>query len=377
MAVVQNADEPAEGLPLRLRTMGVVIDSRAPDEAMLARLSDQWCRALVDDVGPDALVPGPLATAGEPETAHRRDYAFTTLVTMAALQATAGRRVNLHAGSLADDAGRVLVLVGPSGTGKTTATRALATRLHYLSDETASITPDGLVFPHPKPLSIVIDAEDLTHKEQLSPDELGFGSTPETGSLHRIVVLRRGATTTPGLHPLDTVPALMELIEQSSSLAGLDSPLTTLLRLVESTGGAWLLEYVEIGDHLDALMGLLAEEAPAQVDSTVERLVRHPGPAITGVDHGVDTGGSLVYRLPWTDAVEIENELVVLSASRAVRLADLTATLWLRLTEPRTVPELVAAAQEAHGLHPEAESIVRQALTALVEQSLVVTGSMT
>jgi hypothetical protein len=375
MTRVETAAESDEGFPLRLRVMGVTIDARAPDALMLERLSEQWGRALVaDDVAADSLVPGPRAVPGGTDTVHRRDYGFATLVTLAALQATAGRRVNLHAGSLADDAGRVLVLVAPSGTGKTTATRALATRLHYLSDETASITPDGIVFAHPKPLSVVIDPEDVTHKEQLSPDELGFGSTPDSGRLHRIVVLRRGPTSTPGLHRLDPLSALMELIEQSSSLPEVDSPLTTLHHLVESAGGVMLLEYEEITEHLDALVDQLA--APASQEPEPEGLVRHPGPAVTGVDHGVDVGGDLVYRLPWTDALELDHELVILMASRAVRLADIPATLWLRLTEPMTVPELVAAAEETHGHHPGAEDIVRGSLEALVREGLVVVGSL-
>ncbi len=94
--------------------------------------------------------PSDGRTTGGPDSLERRDYYFTTQVTLAGLLATAGERVNLHAGSVANDAGRVLVVVGPSGTGKTTATRALAAQLHYLSDETASITPDGLVFAAPE-----------------------------------------------------------------------------------------------------------------------------------------------------------------------------------------------------------------------------------
>ena len=214
---------------------------------------------LDDDAEVGTLVRGPEATTGEPDSFERRDYYFTTQVTLAGLLATAGKRVNLHAGSVANDAGRVLVVVGPSGTGKTTATRALAARLHYLSDETASITPDGVVFPHPKPLSIVVRPDDHTHKEQLSPDDIGLGSTPESGSLHRIVVLHRGVPDRRGLQPLDTTTALMELIEQSSSLASLDAPLTTLLDVMDATGGVLALEYDEISDHVDELIGLLDE----------------------------------------------------------------------------------------------------------------------
>ncbi len=115
------------------------------------------------------------------------------------------------------------------------------------------------MFPHPKPLSIVVRPDDHTHKEQLSPDDIGLGSTPESGSLHRIVVLHRGVPGRHGLQPLDTTTALMELIEQSSSLASLDAPLTTLLEVMDATGGVLALEYDEITDHVDELIGLLDE----------------------------------------------------------------------------------------------------------------------
>ncbi len=270
-----------------------------------------------------------------------------------------------------------LVVVGPSGTGKTTATRVLATRLHYLSDETASITPDGVVFAHPKPLSVVIDPAEPFRKEQLSPDDLGLGSTPATGTLHRIVLLHRGDPGPRGLRPLDTVSALMELIEQSSSLADLATPLTTLLDLVVRAGGAYALDYDEIADHVDALVRLLAEPTSAQPHDRPSTHA-HPGPPeVLTPQPEADPHDPRVCRLPWVDALEVDADLVVLLAARAVRLNELVATLWLHLDEPRTLEELAAWAEQVHGPHPDADAIVRQAVAALVEESLVVAGSLT
>ena len=189
--------------------------------------------------------------------------------------ATAGERFNLHAGGVADEHGRVLALVGPSGAGKTTATRVLARRLAYLSDETVSIAPDGEVSTHPKPLSVLVDPEHTQRKEQLSPDDLGLLPTPANGTLARLVVLHRTPGSTSGLVRLDTITAVLELIEQSSSLAQLPDPLRTLLRLVGRCGGVWGLEYDEIGDHLDTLVELLALDLPP-IDLATG-LTHHPG----------------------------------------------------------------------------------------------------
>ena len=95
------------------------------------RLRRQWSRALTDREAASST----SAPATDDDVAS--DYAITSLVTMAALDATAGKRLNLHAGAVADDQrpGRSTV-IGPSGSGKTTAIALLATRLGYLSDET-------------------------------------------------------------------------------------------------------------------------------------------------------------------------------------------------------------------------------------------------
>ena len=258
--------------PLHVRVMGVRIAIAADDHETRDRLAHQWARAVVPTSGETAArrVPAPTAPAEETDA---RDYAVTTQVTLAALIVTSGQRFNLHAGGLADDRGRVLAIVGKSGAGKTTATRLLAERLDYLTDETVSIAPDGVVHPHAKPLSVITDADRPGNKEQLSPDDLGLRPTPDTGRMARFVALRRGVPDPRGLVRLESIEGLMNLIEQSSSVAEAADPLVTLLSLVDATGGVWALEYDEIHEHLDDLERLLAEDVPPVVRP---RPRRHP-----------------------------------------------------------------------------------------------------
>ncbi|MFQ5460455.1 MAG: hypothetical protein ACE5EL_06640, partial [Anaerolineae bacterium] len=64
-------------------------------------------------------------------------------------------RVVLHSGA-AERNGQAILLVGPSGWGKTTVTAALVKQgWRYLSDEFAPITPDGHVHPFPRALRLV------------------------------------------------------------------------------------------------------------------------------------------------------------------------------------------------------------------------------
>jgi hypothetical protein len=361
--VTPDGDVP----PLHVRVMGVTVEIAVPDTETRTRLAHQWSRAVVEDLTdePDGHVEAP---AGSPAHRDATDYALTTRVTMAALRATRGHRVNLHAGGLTDSAGRVIALVGPSGTGKTTATRLLAHRLGYLSDETVSVDPDGRVHAHAKPLSVVPDGAAPRSKRQLSPDDLDLLPARQDPRLARLLVLRRGVPNPRGLVPLDTVDGVLELVEQSSSLADLPDPLTTLVRLVEATGGVWALEYDEIDKHLDEVVELLAADLPGIEEAAP---VRHPG-----CESPSPATDDRLARTPWKDAVEIGDDVVVLLESRAVHLHHLVATLWLALTRPRTVEELVRAAQERHGEHSDAAELVRRATEVLLEEGLAARGSL-
>ncbi len=359
---------PPDPVPLvHVRVMGVTIAIECDDLDTYGRVTGQWSRAVVDVAGEPSggTVRAPAATG---ESARARDYVLTTQVTLAALRATAGDRYNLHAGALADGQGRVLAIVAPSGTGKTTTTRLLAERLDYLSDETVSIAPDGVVYPHAKPLSVITDPDQPRDKAQLSPDDLGLRPTPDTGRLARFVVLRRGVPEPRGLVHLEPVEGLMLLIEQSSSVSRSTDPLVTLLSLVDAAGGVWALEYDEINEHLDDLVRLLAEEI-APVDRP--RPPHHPGNGTP-----IEVASNQLHRMPWSDAIELDDELLVLLEERAVRLDNLMATLWLALDAPRTVAELAVPAQERHGDHPDALDLIEKAAAVMAEQGLVAWGTL-
>lgn len=363
--------------PLYLRAMGVVVEVEVPDEPTRARLAEQWSRAVVARPadGPDT---GAVAYPARPGDEESTDYAFTTQVTVAALNATTGRRLNLHAGGLADDSGRVLALVAPSGTGKTTATRVLAERLGYVSDETVSVDPRGVVRPHPKPLSVVVDPARQFHKVQVSPDLLGLLPTPETGRLRRLVVLRRGGPGPSGLSVLDPVTGLLELVQQSSSLSQLPRPLTTVLELAAACGGVRLLQYDEIADHADELVALLSVE-PAPEETVLDRVVQLDvvgTDLLSEVSGPSEAGGELLGRMSYVDAVLVGPRVVVLSGARAWLLADITATVWLHLDKPRTMDELVAEAERHHGEHPDAAEIVAEAVATLHEEGLLLYGTL-
>ena len=322
-----------------------------------ARLRRQWSRALTDRDATTVIDLDHL----DPDDAVAHDYAITSRVTMAALDATAGQRINLHAGAVADTRGRTLAVIGPSGSGKTTAVAMLAGRLGYLTDETVSLDDDLLVHAHPKPLSVITDVDAPHQKQSVSPDEIDLLRPPDRSHLHRIVLLHRGAGDV-GLVPMPASRAIAEIVEQSSSLVQVEHPIHRLAGIIDTCGGVWGLDYVEFADHLDDVVGLLDREPQEPAEH-----VHHPF-AAGAVSPPLPGAWS---RAAWADAEEWADELVLMVGSGVHVLAGLGVVLWLTLETPCTADQLVAEVEALWGEHPGAADLVADALAVMAEQELL------
>lgn len=337
-----------------VEALGVPIGIPVTGDAA-ARLRHQWSRALTDRAASSVVDLSQVDT--DDEVAH--DYAVTSRVTLAALDATAGQRINLHAGAVADDEGRALALIGASGSGKTTAVHQLARHLGYLSDETTSVDARLLVHPHPKPLSVISDADAPLLKQSLSPDDLGLAHPPATSYLHRLVLLHRGDDET-GLVPLAPAHAMAEMVAQTSSLVHLEHPILRLADTIDACGGVWGLHYREFENWIGALVDLLDAEGQPPLPR-----LHHPGSADVPEAPGAWT------RVPWRDAVEYDDELVLMVEARVHVLAGLGILLWLTLETPRTTDELVEEVRELWGDHPEAVALVTGALQLMADEGML------
>ena len=184
--------------------------------------------------------------------------ALSPAVTVQAIGHQAGRLLMFHAGAVAGPDGRTLVLVGPSGAGKTTAIRTLARRWGYVTDETVAVDDDGVVTAYPKPLSVLDDGSH--YKRQVSADDLDLRRPPETCTLHRVVMLERDGSETPWLEPVATLHALARLAPETSYLARLERPLHRLAETLAGCGGLSVLHYAEATDLPDVVSQLLEED---------------------------------------------------------------------------------------------------------------------
>lgn len=312
-----------------------------------------------------------------PQSADEFPYAFSRALTLASINRRAGTCLLLHAAGLAVPSGATAVLVAPSGTGKTTATRLLGRTLGYLSDETVVLEADHSISPYPKPLSVIVDDDRNYHKEESSPDDLGLLPAPESPHLGAVVLLERSPEfTTPELTGEPLIHTLVDLIPQTSALALLTDPLERLAKAVTTNGGPYRLRYAEIDKAATLLTDLLVA-CDAEGGPTLEPVTWIHYPGIDGPEPAADPGTAPLtetttfHRAQWRDALESEGEILVLLDTIPAHLAGLGALLWRSCADPLTLGEAHALAVSVLGDHPDAEGLVREAAEALFESRVL------
>ena len=249
---------------LATRTEVRVEGARAPE--VLDALRSAWSRCLAPTtvLADSSAVPVRLLEEGEQaqpgelsdDNVRRLMQMLTQKVTLSKIEATAGRLVMFHAGAVTHPGtGRAIAYVAPGGTGKTTLSRRLGQRYGYVTDETVAITPDGLVHPYPKPLS-VLSPDGV--KDEVSPDALGLLAVPEEVRLAGVVLLRRGGDVErPTFTPLDTITAITELCPETSALSALPRPLHLLADLLDALPPPVRVSYRDAQDIDDELVAML------------------------------------------------------------------------------------------------------------------------
>lgn len=341
------------------------IELRDLDEADRNAVRAAWTGALPeddDDAEPHATVtptashgPGPMLAA------------LSSAVTLSAIHERRGELWMLHAAGVAGHDGAVVVLVGPSGAGKTTAIRLLSAGAGYVSDETIALDATGTVLPYRKPLSVI--TEGVAHKVQHSPLDLGLGELPTAPlRLARIVLLDRRPEPTPArLVPVPTSEAIAELGGQSSALAQFPAAVRTMASLIAQTGGVVRAEYAEAEDLAALVRRLLDAGAPTAIPSLAAPVVpRRASEPVAGP------------RYERTDAVDWsplpDGTLAVLTAyadgSGALRvLAGVAPALW-EAADGVSRDALVAEV-EARFICTDPGAVTDTALASLVEAGLL------
>lgn len=354
--------------PLVVDALGTTIgiDLSALEESARAAVRAAWSGAAsAKSAAPRSAVTPAASGAVGPMLA-----ALSSAVTMAAIEERRGDLWMLHAAGLARPDGGVVVLVGASGAGKTTAVRTLGGAAGYVSDETVGIAPSGAVLPYRKPLSVL--TEGVAHKVQRSPDDLALGALPGTGLyLSRLILLdRRGGSSGARLVPVPTSDAIAELAAQSSGLVQLRRPVRTVAELIERTGGVLRAEYAEARD-LATLLRDAGSVPRSRAAVPVDR-----GPRIELPPPTTAAGSGARYER--TDAVDWyalpDERLAVLTGhpdgSGTLRvLAGVAPTLWRAAAGLRR-DDLVATIDARYAC-PDPADVTDRALEALVGAGLL------
>lgn len=325
--------------------LGLDLDGCRADEADAVRAA--WRDASAADGG-DAEATLRVRDEGDTADSAQLLERLSQRATLAAIDARRGDLWMLHAAGLALPDGRVIVFIGPSGRGKTTAARALGAHLGYVSDETVAIDAAGRVYPYRKPLSIIEGG--AFPKVQRAPSDLGLLALPQAPlRLAAIVLLdrREDAGDEPAIESVDLGDALEELVSQSSYLPSLDEPLQLMARWTASVGGVQRVVYREAAT-LTSVVEPLAGQAPVALAGQVPL---PEAPALRPAGDGLPRW----HRAPALDVLSLDypDRLVLLQADGidggTVRvLAGIAPTLWCAASGA-TRDELVDAAVAAHG----------------------------
>lgn len=351
------------------------IDTTGLSEADAAEVGRVWADAIPSLGDPLPVSHLTVPVAMDKPLAHSLTQ-LSQDVTLAALQARRGELWMLHAAGLADDEGRVVVLVGPSGQGKTTAARTLAASYGYVSDETVGVAADGRVLPYRKPLS-VIEGSSRWVKSQRPPTELNLRPLPQAPlRLAALVLLDRRADgpDIAVVEECDLGDALPELIAQTSYVADLTDPLRTIASHVEATGGIRRVIYREARTLRDALAPLFSEPV-AERPVPARMLAQESEPTATSDPRRVHRGAYL-------DALELDqpDRLALLQPDvpegATLRLvAGIGPALW-RAADGASMDDLVSAAVAAYGAPAgvDVSAAVAVAVQELCAQSVLTTG---
>ncbi|WP_400997718.1 hypothetical protein [Agromyces sp. GXQ0307] len=364
----------------------VDFDPSVPDDVRGA-ISGHWVDLVERDAEPTitiraTMVPGqasadPAQRVVSGPSAERLAANIVSEATLAGIGELAGSALMLHAGAVALEDGRVIALVGPSGRGKTTASRALGRGLGYVTDETLAVYPDGEVLPYRKPLSV---GTEPAAKTPIPASSAGLRELPSARLvLDAIVVLdRREGVEAPYVETIPLLDALEELVPQTSFLTRLRAPLRTLVTTVLSTGGVRRVVYSEaetLPGLVDEILAARSDESPHLVDVGVSTTDCDCGAKLGEQSDVVPAAPGAVYRRSeYRDALSVDDALVVYRRNIVSVLDGIGPVLWFAASDT-TAAELTDAALREMPAPPadiDPARVVEATLDELVAADLLV-----
>jgi hypothetical protein len=354
---------PNAAAELRLTLLGRRVAVQTADRGLVRSSRALWSRCL-DRAAPS---PSDLVVATLPGDT---DASLMARIVGTVCDASAARFLTVRASAVADEHGQVVALLSADTSARTDAVQHLAGHgFSYVSGSVLAVEPDGAVTPLPGPLHAVRAADDGARDRALfSPDELRLRPCPDRLRLARLIILdRRPDEPAPHLVREDLLETLQAITPLITPAAAKELPLRRLCRTIDRAGGVHRLSYADIGQAAPLLGDLLAS-APPEEREPWEPLAL-PRDTLDSVGWRIMDGR--IHRAPYRDAIRIDAEALVSSASVPTRLGPLGLTIWELAEDAPTLAELVDRVVDQHGSHPEAEALVIQAVTSMVDAGVL------
>lgn len=323
-----------------------------------------WDLLIDDDVSPVDDEVFVVVPATAEATIAESMATVESQITLAAIRGNIGAGLLFHAAAMTDASGSAILLVGPSGAGKTTAVRHFGSHHGYVTDEIALVRADGLVVPYQKPLSL---ARPAAAKAQLAPRDLGLTPAPTRASaVDRVVVLDRrpDADERARMRRFSLTDSIFALVPHLSSFTATPRPLVLLARLIVRIGGVEQLAYRSI-DTLDP------RSAPTSPPLDAEELVfTTPLGSTPPAPPSSEVGRRLVRTVPH-DAIETPDVLIVAREDTVTALAGVSRTLWHETSRPRSMTQVLLAVRTELGAFDGDDAITASHIDELVEHGIL------
>lgn len=276
---------------------------------------------------------------------------LTVEVTLKMLEQLAGKTTLFHAAALGHEASQKgMILIGPSGRGKTTASRFLGQHFLYLSDETSVIDSDFHLHPYPKPLSVIVDP--ARPKQQINPVDEGMRAlsplNDEIELAHMVLLNRQDGVPTPYAERVPLADALLGMVSETSGLDVSEKGLNKLNDLINHCGGVLRVTYTEIGDTLPIFTSLF--EGGLSLDGewqpeAIELLESNEDATIAEVNTAA--------RAKDTSLLQVGERYLMVSGRQLLEPSNLCIDIWARLEKPMPSDQLKKELMEDYGEIPD------------------------
>lgn len=341
-------------------------------EPDVRRIHEAWASCVRANPSPAehtihfGLTPAPknLTNTITASTVNELDEIMTQSITEHAIDQRHTSMLLLHAaGVLVPETGRVLALVAPSGTGKTTAALALSAA-GYCTDETVAVSPSGLVTPYPKPLSVIERGN--APKTQIGPTAAGLTPVTAQHPIGGIVVLQRDTTASqPQVEDLDLLEAITLLAPQVSYLAARSQPLHQLRDLVNRVDGVRRVRYSEATDLIPLLAELSSPRGPERERELTSDISPKSAPVICTRDAARAATSPILERTLVSDSLRVGDTVVLLNGRDLFVLSAAGSAIWIVLSEALDLEEL------GHALGVSDSELLRHCVDGLISAGVL------